>query len=58
MGNNEFNVLAIEFKNKVTELNDLVLEQLNSPNPDKNYPKIISEFMDDISKLSIRLHGR
>lgn len=58
MVNSEFNTLAIEFKNKMNELNSIIQEQLNSPDPSKNYPILISEYMDEIAKLSIRLHGK
>jgi len=58
MDSKEFNILAIEFKNKINDLNSLIQEKLNSPKPEKNYPKLISEYMDDIAKLSIRLHGK
>ena len=54
----EFNVLAIELKNKFIELNELIQEKLNSPINEKNYPLLISQYMDEIAKLSIRLHGK
>ena len=54
----EFNVLAIELKNKFIELNELIQEKLNSPITEKNYALLISQYMDEIAKLSIRLHGK
>lgn len=54
----EFNVLAIELKNKFIELNELIQEKLNSPNQEKNYPLLISQYTDEIAKLSIRLHSK
>ncbi len=54
----EFNVLAIELKNKFIELNELIQEKLNSSIQEKNYALLISEYMDEIGKLSTRLHGK
>ena len=35
MDSKEFNILAIEFKNKINDLNGLIQEKLNSPKPEK-----------------------
>jgi hypothetical protein len=41
----------------INELNMLLEEQRNNPVSNKNYTKLISEYMEKISKESIRYHN-
>lgn len=46
------NVLSL-----IIKLNNLLEEQRSNPDPNKNYPQIISDYMKLISEESIRFHS-